>query len=208
MFRQARVSLSRTFLACAFGCVSLWPDVASGQDSATVPVRASSPRPVGRVEWLPSGIRNTTLGFSAPYPGPGFVTPAEMQSQLDAQTSAANGALAFWLFSRESTSEIVLFQIVNNGTLGRDEASLRSFARGLRGRAQSIQVVEDTVVWNAAATEFRFSVRSADQSYMRYRCLASGVARSEPIIVCVMTQSPEMEALSELRLGLQLTSVP
>lgn len=172
-----------------------------------VPVTNATPRNAGSVEWLPSGVRNTTLGFTAPYPGAGFVVPAELQSQFDAQATATKGALVWWVFQRSETGEMVLLQAINAGQIGATESGLRSMAKGMRGNTTGT-IIEDTLIWNESVTEFRFSSIRPDQMYLRYRCVASGSSRPEPLVVCLGTVTPEPASLDSMRLGLRLTSIP
>lgn len=160
------------------------------------------------------------LSFSVPNPGAGFETSPLLQGVYDEvlKEADANGRMFIWAFAEPRTREVVLIQVFNNGTLGRDEEGMHEFADGMReARTEDTQsgnelmvgtTMEDTLVWTPETREYRFALHLANGLFTKTRCVASGPTRAKPLVVCVDTVSADSTGLDAFRRGLALDPVP
>ena len=148
----------------------------------------------------PDSIRNASLGFAFPTPGPTFVRNQEMEKRMTAQFG---GQLPpdyiNWLFRDTTGTDGVAIQVT--GFKGLNEKGFRDFAHGMREGVSKTKFLSEDLVWNDKKREARLVTQHPNGLYLATRCVPSLSPRPE-FIVCVQTISMQPDGLAAVRDGL------
>ena len=148
-------------------------------------------------------IRNASLGFALPSPGPTFVPNHEFERQLAEQFGGQFPRdLIYWVLRDTAQRQGLSIQVT--GLAGLNEKEFRGFAQGLREGVTKSKVVAEALIWNDTQREARLATHHPNGLYLVTRCVPSLKPRAE-FIVCAMTYSEELTGMSTVSNGLTLT---
>ncbi len=203
IFGKARTFRGALKLASWTLFVLLLMQMASAVNSQIAPVRsllteAETEAPVIAGDQLVHEV----VGFSLPYPGPGWDRALEAEQDMNEELARA-GRMFAWAFINERTQELVALQITKGLEPG--EATFRDFAHGMSQSLADIEhsvVLEDTVLWNSSTQQYRAAVMLGGEVFMIWRCIPTTGAEGGPFIVCAQTTTLDAGSLAFVLSGL------